>query len=97
MEILALRSRSRRAPVPHSADPDYNPEHDPDPDPDSDTEYEILDTRLALVYVDRVRTGKGEPWPEYVVRMRRGVEEAGEAVGYPRAWAKGEGGMGGWL
>ena len=39
----------------------------------------------ALVYVDKIRTGEGVVRDEYVVRMRRGVQEAKEK-GLPIEW-----------
>ncbi|MCJ1296029.1 hypothetical protein MMC34_007594 [Xylographa carneopallida] len=42
---------------------------------------------VALVYVDRERTGDGVPWPEYVHRMRRGMQEAGEK-GVSESWMR---------
>ncbi|MCJ1376207.1 hypothetical protein MMC20_007448 [Loxospora ochrophaea] len=41
---------------------------------------------MALVYLDRLRTGEGEPRKEYVDRMRRGLTEA-MGLGVPAAWA----------
>ncbi|KAK0375639.1 AIG2 family protein [Colletotrichum limetticola] len=40
----------------------------------------------ALVYVDTERTEPSTPWPEYVDRMNRGVDEATERFGLPRGY-----------
>ncbi|KXH35855.1 AIG2 family protein [Colletotrichum simmondsii] len=40
----------------------------------------------ALVYVDTERTEPSTPWPEYIDRMNRGVDEATERFGLPRGY-----------
>lgn len=40
----------------------------------------------ALVYVDRARQTGAAPWPEYVDRMKRGVDEATARFGLPAGY-----------
>ncbi|KAF9875537.1 AIG2-like family protein [Colletotrichum karsti] len=42
----------------------------------------------ALVYIDRLRTEHSQPWPEYVFRMNRGVQEAAAQFGLPAAYVE---------
>jgi gamma-glutamylcyclotransferase len=39
----------------------------------------------ALVYIDRQRVQESYPWPEFVVKMNKGIQEAVER-GIPRMW-----------
>lgn len=39
----------------------------------------------ALVYIDRERLQEGYPWPDFVMKMNKGIQEAVER-GFPRAW-----------
>jgi gamma-glutamylcyclotransferase len=40
---------------------------------------------MALVYIDRERIQESYPWPEFAVKMNRGIQEALEK-GVPRTW-----------
>lgn len=42
----------------------------------------------ALVYVDHNNTSPDEPWPEYIARMNRGIDEAMEQFGLPAQYVE---------